>query len=221
MAKTALVTGANRGIGLALARRLKQVGRDVIAACRKSSRELDALGVRVEADVDITSDAAVAGLARRIDGVALDELVCNAGVLRDDRLDDVDLADVRALLEVNAIGALRVVKALHRNLRRGGKIALMTSRMGSIGDNGSGSYYAYRMSKAALNAAGMSMARDLEADGIAVAILHPGYVRTDMTEGSGNIDPDDAAKQLVERIDHLSMETTGTFWHANGQVLPW
>ena len=163
----------------------------------------------------------MAGLARRVEGAALDELVCNAGVLRDDRLDDVDLADVRELLEVNAIGALRVVKALHRNVRRGGKIALMTSRMGSIGDNGSGSYYAYRMSKAALNAAGMSMARDLEADGIAVAILHPGYVRTDMTEGSGNIDPDDAAKQLVERIDHLSMETTGTFWHANGQVLPW
>jgi NAD(P)-dependent dehydrogenase (short-subunit alcohol dehydrogenase family) len=221
MAKTALITGANRGIGLALTRRLKQGGRDVIAVCRKSSRELDGLGVRVEADVDVTSDAAVAGLARRIEGVALDELVCNAGVLRDDRLDDVDLADVRQLLEVNAIGPLRVVKALHRNLRRGGKIALMTSRMGSIGDNGSGSYYAYRMSKAALNAAGMSMARDLEADGIAVAILHPGFVRTDMTEGSGNIDPDDAAKQLVERIDHLSLETTGTFWHANGQVLPW
>ena len=145
----------------------------------------------------------MAGLARRLEGVALDELVCNAGVLRDDRLDDVDLADVRELLEVNAIGALRVVKALHRNVRRGGKIALMTSRMGSIGDNGSGGYCAYRMSKAALNAAGMSLARDLEAGGIAVAILHPGYVRTEMTEGSGNIDPADAAKQLVERIDQL------------------
>ena len=221
MAKTALVTGANRGIGLALARRLKEGGRDVIAACRKSSRELDALGVRVEADVDITSDAAVAGLERRLEGVTLDELVCNAGALRGDGLDDVDLGDVRELLEVNAIGALRVVKALHRNVRRGGKIALMTSRMGSIGDNGSGGYYAYRMSKAALNAAGMSLARDLAPAGIAVAILHPGYVRTEMTEGSGNIDPADAAKQLVERIDQLNMESTGTFWHANGQVLPW
>jgi len=221
MAKTALVTGANRGIGLALAKRLKAAARDVIAVCRKSSRELDALGVRVEADVDITSDTAVAGLARRLEGVALDELVCNAGMLRGDTLDDVDLGDVRELLEVNALGALRVVKALHHNVRRGGKIALMTSRMGSIGDNGSGGYYAYRMSKAALNAAGMSLARDLADAGIAVVILHPGFVRTDMTEGSGNIDPDDAAKQLVERIDHLSMESTGTFWHANGQVLPW
>jgi len=221
MAKTALVTGANRGIGLALAKRLKAAARDVIAVCRKSSRELDALGVRVEADVDITSDTAVAGLARRLEGVALDELVCNAGMLRGDTLDDVDLGDVRELLEVNALGALRVVKALHHNVRRGGKIALITSRMGSIGDNGSGGYYAYRMSKAALNAAGMSLARDLADAGIAVVILHPGFVRTDMTEGSGNIDPDDAAKQLVERIDHLSMESTGTFWHANGQVLPW
>ena len=72
-----------------------------------------------------------------------------------------NLDDMRELLEVNALGALRVVKALHHNVRRGGKIALITSRMGSIGDNGSGGYYAYRMSKAALNAAGMSMARDL------------------------------------------------------------
>jgi len=221
MAKTALVTGANRGIGLALARRLKDSGRDVIAACRKSSRELDALGVRVEADVDITSDAAVAGLARRLQGVQLDELVCNAGALRADGLDDVKLDDIRELMEVNALGALRVVKALHGNVRRGGKIALMTSRMGSIGDNGSGGYYAYRMSKAALNAAGMSMARDLAPAGIAVAILHPGYVRTEMTAGSGNVDPADAAKQLVERIDQLTLDASGTFWHANGQVLPW
>ena len=147
--------------------------------------------------------------------------MCNAGVLRGDGWTTSISRDVRELLEVNAIGALRVVKALRRNVRRGGKIALMTSRMGSIGDNGSGGYYAYRMSKAALNAAGMSLARDLAAAGIAVAILHPGYVRTEMTEGSGNVDPADAAKQLVERIDQLTMESTGTFWHANGQVLPW
>jgi NAD(P)-dependent dehydrogenase (short-subunit alcohol dehydrogenase family) len=93
--------------------------------------------------------------------------------------------------------------------------------MGSIADNGSGGYYGYRMSKAALNAAGMSLARDLSGAGIAVAILHPGYVRTDMTEGSGTTDPDAAAKQLVDRVDALNLETTGTFWHANGQVLPW
>ena len=117
--------------------------------------------MRVEAGVDVTSDDAVAGLARRLDGVALDELICNAGILREDGLDDRAYDDIRAQVEVNAIAPLRVVAALHRNLRRGGKIALITSRMGSIGDNGSGGYYGYRMSKAALNAAGMSLARDL------------------------------------------------------------
>ena len=221
MARTALVTGANRGIGLALCRRLKERGREVIGVCRKSSPALDALGVRVEAGVDVTSDDAVAGLARRLQGVALDELICSAGILREDGLADAAYDDIRAQLEVNAIAPLRVVAALHGSVRRGGKVALITSRMGSIGDNGSGGYYGYRMSKAALNAAGMSLARDLASSGIAVAILHPGYVRTDMTEGSGNIDPADAAKQLVERIDALTPETSGTFWHANGQVLPW
>jgi NAD(P)-dependent dehydrogenase (short-subunit alcohol dehydrogenase family) len=219
--RTALVTGANRGIGLSLCRRLKQGGRQVIAVCRRSSPELDALGVRVEPGVDITSDEAVAALAKRLDGVGLDELVCNAGILRDDDLARVDLDEVRAQLEVNALGPLRTVKALRKNLRRGGKVALITSRMGSIGDNGSGGYYGYRMSKAALNAAGMSLARDLAAVGVAVAILHPGYVRTDMTERSGNVEPDDAARQLVDRIDQLGPDSTGTFWHANGQVLPW
>jgi NAD(P)-dependent dehydrogenase (short-subunit alcohol dehydrogenase family) len=221
MARTALVTGANRGIGLALCRRLKERGREVVGVCRKSSPALDVLGVRVEAGVDVTADDAVAGLARRLEGVALDELVCNAGLLREDGLDDAAYDDIRAQLEVNAIAPLRVVAALHRSLRRGGKIALITSRMGSIGDNGSGGYYGYRMSKAALNAAGMSLARDLASAGVAVAILHPGYVRTDMTKGAGNIDPADAAAQLVDRIDALTPETTGTFWHANGQVLPW
>ncbi|HEY5448824.1 MAG TPA: SDR family oxidoreductase [Polyangia bacterium] len=221
MERTALVTGANRGIGLALCRRLKERGRDVIAVCRKSSPELDALGVRVEAGVDVTSDDAVSGLARRLTGVALDEIICNAGILREDGLDDGAYSEIRAQMEVNAIAPVRVVAALRRNLRRGGKIALITSRMGSIGDNGSGGYYGYRMSKAALNAAGMSLARDLAPSGIAVAILHPGFVRTQMTEGSGNIDPDEAAAQLVDRLEALSLETTGTFWHANGQVLPW
>lgn len=221
MAKTALVTGANRGIGLALCRRLKERGREVIAVCRRSSRELDALGVRVESDVDVTSDRAIDGLAGRLAAVTLDELVCNAGILRDDDLGSVDLDEVRAQLEVNALGPLRTVKALRGQLRQGGKIALITSRMGSIGDNGSGGYYGYRMSKAALNAAGMSLARDLKSAGVAVAILHPGFVRTEMTGKGGNVEPEDAARQLVERLDGLTLETSGTFWHANGQVLPW
>jgi NAD(P)-dependent dehydrogenase (short-subunit alcohol dehydrogenase family) len=219
--RTTVIIGGNRGIGLALGRRFKSLGREVIATCRRSSPALDALGARVESGVDVTTDEGVGALARRLEGVPIDELICNAGILHEDDLAGVDLDDVRAQLEVNALGPLRVVKALRRNLRRGGKIALITSRMGSMADNGSGGYYGYRMSKAALNAAGVSLARDLRGAGIAVAILHPGFVRTDMTGGTGAVEPDDAARQLWDRIEALTLETSGTFWHANGQVLPW
>jgi NAD(P)-dependent dehydrogenase (short-subunit alcohol dehydrogenase family) len=216
-----LITGANRGIGLSLARRFAGRGDQVIAVCRRSSAELDALGVRVESGVDVTSDDAVAALARKMGEGTLDLLVLNAGILRDDDLDSVDLRSVREQLEVNAIAPLRVALGLLEALRPGARIAAITSRMGSIGDNGSGGYYGYRMSKAALNAMAMSLARDLKAARIAVGILHPGYVRTDMTDHQGSLTPDESARMLVERIDGLTLENTGTFWHANGQILPW
>ncbi len=93
--------------------------------------------------------------------------------------------------------------------------------MGSIADNGSGGSYGYRMSKAAVNAAGMSLARDLQGRQIAVALLHPGYVKTDMTGHSGHVTPEEAASMLLDRVDDLDMEHTGVFWHANGEELPW
>jgi len=218
---TALVTGANRGIGLGFVRRLTRRADRVIAVCRKSSPELEAMAVRVESGVDVTSDQSVADLARRLEGIRLDLLVLNAGILRPDDLEGLSLDDVHAQLEVNAVAPLRVVRALRPYLHQGSKIAAITSRMGSISDNGSGGYYGYRMSKAALNALAVSLARDLRVAGVAVAILHPGYVRTEMTGHAGNVSPDDSARQLVERIDALTLETSGTFWHANGDVLPW
>ena len=219
--KTALVTGANRGIGLALCRLLRQRGDAVVAVCRCPSPELEALDTRVVADIDVTSDAGVATLAKTLAGTRLDLAILSAGILRDTGLDDLDMADVREQLEVNAVGPLRVAQALLPNLVPGSKLALITSRMGSIGDNGSGGAYGYRMSKAALNAAGMSLAIDLRPRGVAVAILHPGYVRTDMTGGGGNVDAGEAAQMLLARIDELGLETTGRFLHANGQPLPW
>src|SRR4051812_11588009 len=203
MAKKTLVTGANRGIGLALCQLLRQRGDEVVAVCRTSSPELDQLGVDVVTGVEVTSDEGVARLVRHLGKKALDLVILNAGILRDSGLDDLDLGDVSEQLAVNAVAPLRLAHALLPNLHRGAKLALITSRMGSIGDNGSGGYYGYRMSKAALNAAGMSLAHDLAGVGVSVAILHPGYVRTDMTGRSGNIDPDDAAKLLVDRIDAL------------------
>jgi NAD(P)-dependent dehydrogenase (short-subunit alcohol dehydrogenase family) len=218
---TTLVTGSNRGIGLALCQELKAKKHELIAACRTPSAALTALGVRVEAGVDITSDASCASLAERLRGTRIDWLIANAGVLQGDSLDALPLDQVQRQIEVNAIGALRVVSALAGNLDKGSKIGLITSRMGSIADNGSGGYYGYRMSKAALNAAGVSLARDLAPRGISVVLLHPGYVRTDMTAHSGNVEPADAAKQLVQRIEELSSSTSGRFVHANGETLAW
>jgi NAD(P)-dependent dehydrogenase (short-subunit alcohol dehydrogenase family) len=218
---TVLVTGANRGLGLALCRLLRERRDEVIAVCRRAGPDLKSLGGRVEAGVDVTADQDVADLARRLDGVRLDVVVCNAGILRGSGLEAANLDDVREQLEVNAIGPLRVTRALLPNLGAGSKLALITSRMGSIGDNGSGGYYGYRMSKAALNAAGVSLAVDLRPRGIAVVILHPGYVRTDMTGQHGGVDPDDAARMLLARIDALTLAGTGRFLHANGEQLPW
>jgi NAD(P)-dependent dehydrogenase (short-subunit alcohol dehydrogenase family) len=93
--------------------------------------------------------------------------------------------------------------------------------MGSLGDNTSGGRYGYRMSKAAVNMAGVSLARDLEERGIAVALVHPGYVRTQMTRNNGIIDPPEAASGIIARIDELNMASTGSFWHSNGELLPW
>ena len=218
---TSLVTGANRGIGLELCAQLQARGHEMIAVCRNATPALTQLGVRVEAGVDVASDTALAALGKRLAGTKVDWLICNAGILRHESLDALDFASVRTQLEVNALGPLRTVHALLPNLARGSKIALITSRMGSIADNGSGGAYGYRMSKAALNAAGVSLARDLSGQGIAVALLHPGYVKTDMTGGSGNVTPAEAAKMLLARIDELRLETTGRFVHANGEPLPW
>jgi NAD(P)-dependent dehydrogenase (short-subunit alcohol dehydrogenase family) len=216
-----LITGANRGIGLALTRRLVARGDDVVAVCRQSSPELAGLGVRVEAEVDLARDAAVEDLSARLGQRSFDVLLLNAGILRPDALDTLSLDTLREQLEVNALGPLRVVLGLRRTLKRGSKVALITSRMGSIADNTSGGYYGYRMSKAALNAAGVSLAHDLRGLGVAITILHPGYVRTDMTGGSGNVAPDEAARMLLERVAALTLETSGQFLHANGEPLPW
>ena len=121
---------------------------------------------------------------------------------------------------MNALGPLRVTRALLPNLADGAKVAILTSLMGSIADNGSGGYYGYRMSKAALNAAGKSLARDLAGRGVTVLILHPGMVATAMTGGHG-IPVEQSVTGLLERIGALGLEASGTFWHADGRELPW
>jgi NAD(P)-dependent dehydrogenase (short-subunit alcohol dehydrogenase family) len=217
---TWVITGANRGIGLSLCRQVRRRGDEVIGVCRAASGELRALGVRPIEGIDVSDDGAAAKLREALADTTVDVLVNNAGLLFNETLADLDFERVRRQLEVNAIGPLRVTSAVVPRMTRGGKIAIITSRMGSIADNTSGSYYGYRMSKAAVNAAGKSLAGDLKGRGIAVALLHPGMVATEMTGGHG-IDPEESAAGLLARIDALTLESSGTFWHMNGEVLPW
>lgn len=215
-----LITGCNRGIGLELCRQYAARGDDVIAVCRTISDELAALGVRVIDGVDAATADGVAQLRAELADVRLDVLINNAGILRRDDLDNLNFDDVFEQLRVNSVGPLRVTLALRDLLADGAKVAIITSRMGSIDDNTSGGYYGYRMSKTAVNMAGMSLARDLEPHGVAVVLLHPGMVATDMT-GRQGVDVAHSARGLIERIDEASLATSGTFWHAEGDRLPW
>ncbi|MGF1482073.1 MAG: SDR family oxidoreductase [Cyanophyceae cyanobacterium] len=219
---TYLVTGANRGIGLEYCRQLKAKDDNVIAVCRSVTDELQELNVETIADIDITSDDSVANLATQVGDRTLDVLINNAGIIEKVSLSDLDFESIRKQFEVNALGMLRVTHALLPNLKHGSKIAIMTSRMGSIADNSSGGSYGYRMSKVAVSMAGKSLALDLKPQGIAVAILHPGLVQTRMTGFTDSgITPETSVKGLLARIDELNLENTGTFWHAKGEVLPW
>jgi NAD(P)-dependent dehydrogenase (short-subunit alcohol dehydrogenase family) len=217
----AVIVGANRGIGFELARQLKDRGDSVVAVCRKASDQLAELGVEVIDGVDVTDERSLARLAEALGSRKVDVLVNNAGVLSDESLSDLDVDRIRRQFEVNSLGPLRVTAALLGNLGDGSKVAIITSRMGSIEDNTSGGRYGYRMSKVAVNMAGRSLAHDLKEAGVAVVVLHPGFVRTDMTGHQGLIDPPESAAGLIARIDELSLETTGSFLHTNGETIPW
>ncbi|MDA7436944.1 SDR family oxidoreductase [Synechococcus sp. AH-601-B19] len=219
---TVLVTGANRGIGLEYCRQLSVRGDDVIAVCREAGPELESLGIRIEAGIELTDSSAIDELMSRLLHQSLDGAILNAGILHSTGLNDLDADAIRQQFEVNALAPLRLASVLTRHLSSGSWIALMTSRMGSIADNTSGGSYGYRMSKAALNMAGQSLAVDLKPKGIAVAILHPGLVATRMINFNPNgISPQQSVEGLLKRIDALTLETSGSFWHANGEELPW
>jgi NAD(P)-dependent dehydrogenase (short-subunit alcohol dehydrogenase family) len=221
---TCLITGANRGIGLEFCRQLKARGDSVIAVCRSASPALAEMEVEVMDGVDILDPASVSQLTPRLRGRGIDILVNNAGVLRRDSLGTLGTASIDDIIlqfRTNSLGPVLVTEALMANLSEGSKVGIVTSRMGSVADNTSGGYYGYRMSKAAVNIAGVSLARDLADRGIAVALLHPGYVRTDMTGHEGFIDADESVQGLIQRLDDLTMESSGGFWHTNGEALAW
>lgn len=215
-----LITGANRGIGLELCRQLVSRGDEVIAVCRSASEELESLDLRVIEGIDVCEDQSIGSLRDQLGDEKIDWLVNNAGILSVESLDSLDFAAMERQFRVNTLGPLRTTAALLQNLPSGSKVGIITSRMGSIDDNTSGSYYGYRMSKAAVNMAGMSLSRDLKDRGVAVALLHPGMVATDMTGGRG-VPVEHSAAGLIQRMDELELASTGGFWHAEGELLPW
>ncbi len=218
--KNVLIIGGNRGIGFELCRQYSQRGDHVITTCRQSQGELSNISADVITDVDVSLSSGVSRLKEKLGDSRVDVLIHSAGILSKESLEDMDFGRIQRQFEVNTLGPLRVVHALQDNLGKGAKIGIMSSRMGYIADNGSGGSYGYRISKAGANALGVSLARDLKDREITVTILHPGFVATEMTRGNG-IDPGDAAKGIVDRIDAASLKDSGTFWHAEGYELPW
>merc|ERR1711973_263955 len=224
MAKRVLIIGTNRGIGLELVKNYANQGATVYALCRKASAELrEVKNTTVLEGFDVSNDGVMAQIrdCKELPN-ALDIIIANAGVLERNSFNEIQSTEsLMKQFNTNSLGPLRLARGCVDRMNDGTKFAIITSRMGSIEDNGSGGMYGYRMSKCAVNAMGKSLSVDLKEKGIAVGILHPGYVRTDMTGHNGLIDPPESAAGLVARINDLNIDNSGTFWHMNGDVLPW
>ena len=219
---TYLITGSNRGIGLELCNQIHNRGDEVIATCRRASPELINLGVRIEENIDISSEEAITNLAKKLSGINLDCIIHNAGIYEFNSLEDFQKKSILRQFEINALSPIFMTQSLKHLLRRSSKVAFITSRMGSIGDNSSGSSYGYRMSKVALSMGAKSLSIDLLKEEIYVAILHPGLVSTRMTGFTRNgITTEKSVNGILKRIDALNKNNSGTFWHTNGEVLPW
>ena len=225
-----VITGANQGIGLALCQQYQQQGAHVYAMCRQASPALEALGVTIIDRVELTNPSRMAEVAQQFQPHSLDLLIHNAGIFSRETLPELAEPAAQARLlaqfQVDAMAPLLLSQQLLFAMKQSAdglasKIAMISSRMGSIADNTSGGYYGYRMAKAALNAGSVSLAHDVKAKGIAVGIYHPGFVQTQMVGFAGDITPATAAKGLCQRIAELSLASSGQFFHQQGERLPW
>ncbi len=225
MAQTCLVTGANRGIGLELARQLAARGDTVIATARdtEGAAELRGLPVRVE-ELDLASAKSVAALARRLKGAPVDRLVHNAAVGEAGPAAlEVPPEVLEDYFRVNAIGPFHLTQALMPNLRAGeGRLVVaISSGLGSIGQNSSGGWVAYRASKTALHQLVRTLAAELTADGLTFAVLSPGWVRTDMGGQDAPLSPEQSVKSMLKVMDRLGPKDTGRFFNERGREIPW
>ena len=222
MVRNIVITGCNRGIGLELARLYRQQNDHVIGLVRQSSSELLDLGVEVVEGFDVCSP--LSNLAELTDSLKeVDMLINNAGIFEQESwpFKEEDLEAIRRQIEVNTLGPLKVASVLAPAMKKGSLMAFTSSRMGSISDNTGGSYYGYRMSKAALNMAVKGLAVDLKPQGIWSVALHPGYVKTRMTGFQGEIETPESALGLFKILENMNEQKSGTFWHSNAEELAW
>ncbi|AHE98674.1 SDR family oxidoreductase [Thioalkalivibrio paradoxus] len=230
--KTVVVTGCSRGIGLEFVRQLLARGDRVFAGVRKpeTASELTALAAAEPEQLtvlplDVTQAAHRANLAATLGDRGIDLLIANAGVYGPvpDRLGQTDEDGWLETFRVNAIAPRQLVETLLPQLRAGNRpcIALLSSKMGSMGDNGSGGAYIYRSSKAALNAVGVSLARDLADQGILTLVLHPGWVLTDMGGPNAEITVSESVAQMLATLDRASSADNGRFIDIDGSTIPW
>lgn len=228
------IVGANRGIGLELTKQLADLGHNIYAFCRTPSKDLKQIqNITVTENFEVTESQKMQSSLKNLEfskghfedsdseAKSLDLLLHVSGILHSDSLDEINEDEILSQFKVNALAPILSVNAFLPYMKDGAKVGLVTSRMGSVADNTSGGMYGYRMSKAALNMAGKSLSEDLKDYDIAVILLHPGYVKTDMTEHQGHITPSESAKGLIKIMMDKNLNDTGTFWHVNGEQLPW
>jgi len=222
---TVLITGANRGIGLELARQYSAEGWQVIGTARKpdAATELRALDVQI-LQLDVTDQESVARLAQSLEDRSIDVLINNAGILPMVRsIAAIDFDQFNYIMAVNTVGPIRVTQALLPNLRAGQfkKVINTTSVLGSIAGNSTGSFYGYRESKAALNMFTRSLAAELDTEGFTCIVLHPGWVQTDMGGANAPTTVQKSALGIRTVIANVGPSDNGTFWTHEGEHMAW
>lgn len=225
---TILITGANRGIGLGLARHAAERGFSVIGTARNPEQadELQAVASRVE-QLHTDSVDSVNALAQTLKGESIDILVNNAGIFPHecDDINDLDLDALQRVIQTNTLGPIMLTRALIPNLERSERktAVSISSNLGSITDASKGQmgYLGYRTSKAALNMANAVMANQLKPKGISCVVFHPGWVKTDMGGQAATLKPEDSTRSIMDTIEGLSMGDSGRFLDYRGKELPW
>jgi NAD(P)-dependent dehydrogenase (short-subunit alcohol dehydrogenase family) len=224
-AHTVLITGANRGIGLELARQYAAAGWHVIGTARKpdAADDLGALAAKV-VQLDVTEPASVERMARDLAGTPIDVLINNAGIQPLMwKLDEIDFEAFQRALDVNLTGPVRVTRALLPNLRaaRLKRIVNVTTNLSSIAGNTDGGFYGYRESKAGLNMFTKSIAAELGPEGFVCIVLHPGWVKTDLGGPQAPLEVEESAAGMLRVIDGLAPADNGTFWTYAGEQMAW